>query len=138
MCVCQAVAGLNGMQLGDKKLIVQRASVGAKNANPVSTAEVGTLRTPLRARLRNKMCLRPEHLTPPPTDLHHRDPGDAAGPGPSEAAELRAAHRGAVPSEHGDARGAGGRRGLRGDPGGHPRGVLQVRQRPLHRDPPTR
>lgn len=33
----QAVAGLNGMQLGDKKLIVQRASVGAKNANPVST-----------------------------------------------------------------------------------------------------
>lgn len=36
VCVCQAVAGLNGMQLGDKKLIVQRASVGAKNANPVS------------------------------------------------------------------------------------------------------
>ena len=33
----QAVAGLNGMQLGDKKLIVQRASVGAKNANPVSS-----------------------------------------------------------------------------------------------------
>ncbi|XP_032822926.1 splicing factor U2AF 50 kDa subunit-like isoform X1 [Petromyzon marinus] len=31
----QAIAGLNGMQLGDKKLIVQRASVGAKNANPV-------------------------------------------------------------------------------------------------------
>lgn len=28
----QACAGLNGMQLGDKKLIVQRASVGAKNA----------------------------------------------------------------------------------------------------------
>ena len=28
-----AIAGLNGMQLGDKKLIVQRASVGAKN-NP--------------------------------------------------------------------------------------------------------
>ena len=27
----QAIAGLNGMQLGDKKLIVQRASVGAKN-----------------------------------------------------------------------------------------------------------
>jgi splicing factor U2AF subunit len=26
-----AIAGLNGMQLGDKKLIVQRASVGAKN-----------------------------------------------------------------------------------------------------------
>jgi RNA recognition motif-containing protein len=28
----QAIAGLNGMQLGDKKLIVQRASVGAKNS----------------------------------------------------------------------------------------------------------
>lgn len=28
----QAIEGLNGMQLGDKKLIVQRASVGAKNA----------------------------------------------------------------------------------------------------------
>jgi splicing factor U2AF subunit len=27
-----AIAGLNGMQLGDKKLIVQRASIGAKNA----------------------------------------------------------------------------------------------------------
>jgi len=25
---CQACAGLNGMQLGDKKLVVQRASVG--------------------------------------------------------------------------------------------------------------
>ncbi|KAK7863243.1 hypothetical protein R5R35_001453 [Gryllus longicercus] len=30
--VSNAIAGLNGMQLGDKKLIVQRASVGAKNA----------------------------------------------------------------------------------------------------------
>lgn len=29
--IFQAIAGLNGMQLGDKKLIVQRASVGAKN-----------------------------------------------------------------------------------------------------------
>ncbi len=26
----QAIAGLNGMQIGDKKLVVQRASVGAK------------------------------------------------------------------------------------------------------------
>ncbi|XP_053949693.1 splicing factor U2AF 50 kDa subunit-like [Anastrepha ludens] len=33
----QAIAGLNGMQLGDKKLIVQRASVGAKNAQSNST-----------------------------------------------------------------------------------------------------
>lgn len=39
VCVCvwdlQAIAGLNGMQLGDKKLLVQRASVGAKNATLV-------------------------------------------------------------------------------------------------------
>ncbi|XP_074134585.1 splicing factor U2AF 65 kDa subunit-like [Sminthopsis crassicaudata] len=28
----QAISGLNGMQLGDKKLLVQRASVGAKNS----------------------------------------------------------------------------------------------------------
>ncbi|MBZ3879161.1 Splicing factor U2AF 65 kDa subunit [Sciurus carolinensis] len=27
----QAIAGLNGMQLGDKKLLIQRASVGARN-----------------------------------------------------------------------------------------------------------
>lgn len=33
----QAIAGLNGMQLGDKKLLVQRASVGSKNATLVST-----------------------------------------------------------------------------------------------------
>ena len=37
MCsIFQACAGLNSMQLGDKKLIVQRASVGAKNAQGVS------------------------------------------------------------------------------------------------------
>ncbi|KAG7271144.1 hypothetical protein CRUP_002793 [Coryphaenoides rupestris] len=43
----QAVAGLNGMQLGDKKLIVQRASVGAKNPNPTSVAEAPvTLQVP--------------------------------------------------------------------------------------------
>ncbi|XP_014664494.1 PREDICTED: splicing factor U2AF 50 kDa subunit-like isoform X2 [Priapulus caudatus] len=35
----QAVAGLNGMQLGDKKLIVQRASVGAKH-NQMNQAPV--------------------------------------------------------------------------------------------------
>uniref|UniRef100_A0A671LR11 Splicing factor U2AF subunit n=1 Tax=Sinocyclocheilus anshuiensis TaxID=1608454 RepID=A0A671LR11_9TELE len=32
----QAIAGLNGMQLADKKLLVQRASVGAKNATMLS------------------------------------------------------------------------------------------------------
>ncbi|KAJ8254011.1 hypothetical protein COCON_G00206230 [Conger conger] len=43
----QAVAGLNGMQLGDKKLIVQRASVGAKNANPTCIMETPvTLQVP--------------------------------------------------------------------------------------------
>lgn len=47
--LCQAVAGLNGMQLGDKKLIVQRASVGAKNANPVSTTPF-TLYRPQRSQ----------------------------------------------------------------------------------------
>ncbi len=36
----QAIAGLNGMQLGDKKLIVQRASVGAKNAAMAAVAPV--------------------------------------------------------------------------------------------------
>lgn len=36
----QAIAGLNGMQLGDKKLIVQRASVGAKNSSNVHAAPV--------------------------------------------------------------------------------------------------
>ena len=41
-----AIAGLNGMQLGDKKLIVQRASVGkaddvpAVNANAPVTLQV--------------------------------------------------------------------------------------------------
>jgi splicing factor U2AF subunit len=34
-----AVQGLNGMQLGDKKLIVQLASVGAKNMPGVSCLE---------------------------------------------------------------------------------------------------
>lgn len=44
MFVClfanQAIGGLNGMQLGDKKLIVQRASVGAKNTTVGQAAPV--------------------------------------------------------------------------------------------------
>lgn len=36
----QAIAGLNGMQLGDKKLIVQRASVGAKNSQMNAPVQV--------------------------------------------------------------------------------------------------
>ncbi|XP_067088999.1 splicing factor U2AF 65 kDa subunit-like [Osmerus mordax] len=48
----QAVAGLNGMQLGDKKLIVQRASVGAKNSNPAAVIEAPvTLQVPGLQRL---------------------------------------------------------------------------------------
>ena len=35
-----AIAGLNGMQLADKKLLVQRASVGSKNPIALSTAPV--------------------------------------------------------------------------------------------------
>ncbi|TRZ01210.1 hypothetical protein DNTS_028711 [Danionella cerebrum] len=38
----QAIAGLNGMQLGDKKLLVQRASVGSKN-----TTLMGISQTPV-------------------------------------------------------------------------------------------
>lgn len=46
--VCfQSIAGLNGMQLGDKKLIVQRASVGAKNAqNSANTSQSVMLQVP--------------------------------------------------------------------------------------------
>ena len=35
-----AIQGLNGMQLGDKKLIVQLASVGAKNMPGVSYLDI--------------------------------------------------------------------------------------------------
>uniref|UniRef100_A0AAY5K7T7 RRM domain-containing protein n=1 Tax=Esox lucius TaxID=8010 RepID=A0AAY5K7T7_ESOLU len=50
----QAVAGLNGMQLGDKKLIVQRASVGAKNANQAAIIETPVmLQVPGLQRLQN-------------------------------------------------------------------------------------
>jgi len=45
----QAIAGLNGMQLGDKKLIVQRASVGAKSG---PLAQPGTaLTTPVQIQV---------------------------------------------------------------------------------------
>ncbi|KAI5105962.1 U2 small nuclear RNA auxiliary factor 2b, partial [Silurus meridionalis] len=42
----QAIAGLNGMQLGDKKLLVQRASVGSKN-----TTLTGISQTPVTLQL---------------------------------------------------------------------------------------
>uniref|UniRef100_A0AAY5EWJ6 Splicing factor U2AF subunit n=1 Tax=Electrophorus electricus TaxID=8005 RepID=A0AAY5EWJ6_ELEEL len=64
VCCVQAVAGLNGMQLGDKKLIVQRASVGAKNANSVSGssrnchAHTGiTLQLPIMSLPTEVLCL---------------------------------------------------------------------------------
>ena len=41
----QAIAGLNGMQLGEKKLFVQRASIGAKN-NPL-----GAINAPVRLQV---------------------------------------------------------------------------------------
>jgi len=40
MSFFQAIAGLNGMQLGDKKLIVQRASLGAKNPTSMNAVPV--------------------------------------------------------------------------------------------------
>jgi len=36
----QACAGLNGMQLGDKKLVVQRASIGAKNTQLTAPVQI--------------------------------------------------------------------------------------------------
>lgn len=38
--VVQAIQGLNGMQLGDKKLVVQRAIVGAKNSSAITQVPV--------------------------------------------------------------------------------------------------
>lgn len=48
----------------------------------------------------NSNCLNTKLMCnlPPPTDLHNRDPSNAAGPGTTEAAKLWHAHRGAVPS----------------------------------------
>jgi len=41
-----AIAGLNGMQLGDKKLIVQRASIGAKNATATGVGAAVHIQVP--------------------------------------------------------------------------------------------
>lgn len=53
----QAIAGLNGMQLGDKKLVVQRASVGAKNTAATAMApvqiQVSSQSTVLRSKSSN-------------------------------------------------------------------------------------
>lgn len=48
-----------------------------------------------------------------------RDARHAPGPRTAEGAELRPADGGALSAEHGHAGGTAGRRGLRGDPGGH-------------------
>nr|XP_025034918.1 splicing factor U2AF 65 kDa subunit [Pelodiscus sinensis] len=69
-------------------------------------------------------------------DEYKPDPSDAAGARADElaGADGRAPHRGAVPHEHGAARGAAGRRGVRGDRGGRAGRVQQVRGGQVHRD----
>ncbi|CAG0915278.1 unnamed protein product [Notodromas monacha] len=58
-----AIAGLNGMQLGEKRLIVQRASVGAKNAQ----AQPGAMApTPVQIQVPG---LDLSNLTVPPTEV---------------------------------------------------------------------
>ncbi|XP_064627031.1 splicing factor U2AF 50 kDa subunit-like [Lineus longissimus] len=55
-----ACTGLNGMQLGDKKLIVQRASVGAKNAQANQQAvqiQVPGLNMGVSNQITNVLCL---------------------------------------------------------------------------------
>lgn len=46
----QAILGLNGMLLGDKKLIVQRASVGAKSG-PLASTNVTALMAPVQLQV---------------------------------------------------------------------------------------
>ena len=80
----QAIAGLNGMQLGDKKLIVQRASVGAKNV-------VGMNMLPASVQVRKiEKTLFHEIITRCSDSWHagHVRP--------------RYAHRGSLSPEHGD------------------------------------
>lgn len=52
----QAIAGLNGMQLGDKKLLVQRASVGSKNATLVSVQELTAVGVWIRPLILLQSC----------------------------------------------------------------------------------
>jgi hypothetical protein len=49
------MAGLNGMQLGEKKLIVQRAALGAKNLTNMTPA---TLQVTNAALMKNFCCCR--------------------------------------------------------------------------------
>ncbi|XP_019905566.2 splicing factor U2AF 65 kDa subunit-like isoform X2 [Esox lucius] len=60
----QAIAGLNGMQLGDKKLLVQRASVGAKNA-----ALTGMSQTPVTLQVPGLMPTSVASLGGLPTEV---------------------------------------------------------------------
>jgi hypothetical protein len=43
------MAGLNGMQLGEKKLIVQRAALGAKNLTNMTPATLQVTNYPLQS-----------------------------------------------------------------------------------------
>ncbi|XP_071947763.1 splicing factor U2AF 50 kDa subunit-like [Antedon mediterranea] len=53
----QAIAGLNGMQLGDKKLVVQRASVGAKGAQNQLNLQVPGLNLSSSGPTTEVLCL---------------------------------------------------------------------------------
>lgn len=151
------------MQLGDKKLLVQRASVGSKNATLVSVhdlrhitaatfqaAKSEGLITRLGHCLLNTCC-EEQLLTEAfffccfslfllvPPDQYKPDPSHAAGPRPEQLCDPdgRPAHRGPVSNEHGGPGGAAGWRGVRGDCGGRQGRVQQVRPGQEHRDPPT-
>lgn len=51
----QAIDGLNGMQLGDKKLLVQRASVG-KRAGEMGGSSGGPQAEPVQLQVRSHLC----------------------------------------------------------------------------------
>jgi hypothetical protein len=50
------MAGLNGMQLGEKKLIVQRAALGAKNLTNMTPATLQVTNQPLPAAMMKNFC----------------------------------------------------------------------------------
>lgn len=120
----QAIAGLNGMQLGDKKLLVQRASVGSKNATLVSIhnlefitaatchwAKISTwTHFSYRATTHWRSSLNISLFLLVPADQYKPDPSHAAGPRPEQLCDPdgRPAHRGSVSNEHGGPRRAAG------------------------------
>lgn len=116
----QGCAGLNGMQLGDKKLIVQRASLGAKNSQVVSCVLV-TSKLILfiymylflfRTSILNYISCKKESCIlftlPTFTILAGSAPDPWFEPEPGS----RSSHRGSVSDEHDCPRGARGRGGV--------------------------